>query len=1330
MSAQATDAVLPNGTGGSDVPVVQGSEKAVNSQDQLCAGGQVGEASQQTRDIPPREVECGELAREIQDDPSRVSVAATTAVQVKQQSMASTTLTVGGQQDSGNSGLLRPSAEQPTAPRTPTGSAGSRSIVQPSWLGNMEVPRWFAKLGNILNPGVGGPPVEWAPSPMPGASPFSSPPGGPTFRLRSPGRPRAIHPAPTPPSSSSIPAEAIQAEVQRQLGGVLQQLQDFGIQNERLQQELEDTRAQLRMEQQRNVVQDHTLLRSGGLLGDLATASLDPGHLADTPPIPPPADPRMLASGAAQGYVWDQVQGDSSAPQQRVEEPGIPGYERRQSDDRGPVGQRNNEAPGMLRSWWERQSRSTTPPPRAATAANPEVPVLEALARGVQQLQELQMQAMSKPMPVAHEQVKPGTMSLNPMPEIAEGTETALTFQDWLEVSSSVMSDISESSATWWQGVIGAVEQVYARWLTASPLEKLTIEPTATEQWCTGRWLRVNARASSMLLAAMPSDLKGDMVSRRCTQDCVRMLYRLYTHYQPGGSAERSEVLSRLQSPVDTTGSDNLEGVVKILRAWPRWLERCKAVQMTPPDPSVLSRGLQALTTRFVETSPDANFRTSMLRASLRLDARPTLEQVVGYHRHLKAELELLLGAKGAAAGAVVQPKLRAVDTALPPKARDAGGKSGGGTELCRYFAKATGCKRGDKCNFSHNMSSLDRDVRARKCLRCGSEAHRQKDCVVGKGAPKAKGGGGKDGSPTKPTATGTSPSTQSTMATLGTTSASQPATLEPVPGTPWTLESLVQAAQQMVQGQSQEGQGSDASPEKTRPAMRVLKLRDIRVCSMEASTTALLDSGATHSLRSAKSEEEWCSAEEVGVQLAGSHTLVMRITESGTLLMPYKSTADGQGEVRAQTIVPMGQLIKTLGYTMVWSPEECYLSDESGNKLPLQVSGGCPQLTELEALALIARLEDRKLEQLQNETLLTKDRLSLSAMAMEVPWNHYLYDYVTKGAYESGLRAVRDAPFFEDIPGGCLEGLVPIAGLWSGWDILKEVCFLSRAQRRRLLTSKRWVVHLFAGREGHWEIMKLDQGDTTVIELDLARNAGQDLFRTEVWRMLLWGAKEGKVDVIMGGPPGRAQQHLKGGVRDVKSLKLIARMMWLFAVAQVGREADRSAVNKNRDVGFILEYPEGRHPRSKEEREQRIQRAEEDSRGLRNRGEGASWDHSIQYWENVQKPRWIAMVGSNTVDASHSFWETRMWKAFEKEAELCTVSFDQGAMGSATRNRTSLGTNIHSLLSLENLRVDEDDPMPERGESDHIWSPGLVNAVVVAMNFWERSSRMMALLR
>ena len=124
--------------------------------------------------------------------------------------------------------------------------------------------------------------------------------------------------------------------------------------------------------------------------------------------------------------------------------------------------------------------------------------------------------------------------------------------------------------------------------------------------------------------------------------------------------------------------------------------------------------------------------------------------------------------------------------------------------------------------------------------------------------------------------------------------------------------------------------------------------------------------------------------------------------------------------------------------------------------------------------------------------------------------------------------------------------------------DVSNQVCehyeangWLTPAQRRKLWSSKRWIVHLFAGVEGHWQIMRLDQGDAMAIELDSARCAGQDLLRSETWRMLLWGAVMGKVDVVMGGPPDRVHQHCRGGERDTKALQLIARMMWLFVVAQ-----------------------------------------------------------------------------------------------------------------------------------------------------------------------------------
>ena len=155
-----------------------------------------------------------------------------------------------------------------------------------------------------------------------------------------------------------------------------------------------------------------------------------------------------------------------------------------------------------------------------------------------------------------------------------------------------------------------------------------------------------------MLLGAMPQELKGDMVAQQLTQRAPAMLYRLFVWFQPGGSAERQEVLKRLQSPQDYLKADSVEAVLAEVRSWPRWLSRCRAMGMSPPDPLVMSRGLQALTAKPINASTDASFRTSMLRSTCRLDGQPTLEQVQGYQKHLQAELEGIVGAQRAAASA------------------------------------------------------------------------------------------------------------------------------------------------------------------------------------------------------------------------------------------------------------------------------------------------------------------------------------------------------------------------------------------------------------------------------------------------------------------------------------------------------------------------------------------------------------------------------------------------------------------------------------------------------------------------------------------------------
>eukprot|EP00439_Symbiodinium_sp_Y106_P049372 s2146_g6.t1 len=872
----------------------------------------------------------------------------------------------------------------------------------------------------------------------------------------------------------------------------------------------------------------------------------------------------------------------------------------------------------------------------------------------------------------ASEQIKPGTLTLAPLPDAKGGCDAALQFQDWLEVAGSVFADVSELSGQWWKDVVTKVEDTYSTWLAATPLERLSITPVGSDDLVGGRWTRLNARVSSMLLTAMGDSLRSDMVAQRLTQDAVRMVFRLHTTFQPGGSAERHDVLRRLQAPQEYVPTESLEDALKSIRAWPRWLARCKAVNMNPPDASVLARGLMAMSSRHISASPDAAFRTSMLRTSLRLDAQPSLEQVTAYQRHLQAELETLVSAS--VTSTLSQPGLRAIEkTTSPPKGnrdtKEKGADKGASTvDACRYFMKPSGCKRGSRCTFSHSMASLDKETRSRKCLQCGSEAHRQRDCPVAKGGPKGS------TSVSSPTARGHRQAepqapTVSTVTPCTTPSGTVMSTSSTVPGTPWTLEALMQAAQQVVQAQGSDGR-EDSSPEKVKPEVRTLKVKDIKISSLTTSSAALLDSGATHSLRNAYDKDEWDEAEDVVVELAGKSKLTMKLSSGGTLLMPPRSTRKVSPSEAAQgnTIVSMGELVRTLGYTLEWGPNRCLLRTEEGEEIALATHGGCPYLCEAEALSLISRLEDRKRERLENETTTTMDRIELAALRMDRHWMDNLCDFAGDGSLEAGVRSLRDADFLRHLPAECLDGLLPDGLKDEGWSIMRRVNFLTRAQRRYLWGAKKWLVHLYAGGEGH----QLDSGDTAVIELDLQRCKGHDVMSTPVWRMLMWGAVNGKIDGVIGGPPGR------GGVnnyvdsednKDLKPMRLIARMMWLYATATAARRSAAAGGNKGRPVAFMLEHP-----------------AKEMSKGA-------------------------------------SLWDLPVWTEFQNDMGMSQVTFNQGAMGGESI-KTTLGTNVYYLMGLDQVGVEGEIKGDYLAGSSGVWSPGFVNALVLAMKFWDKTPR------
>ena len=396
---------LPNGraTGGElhQSDVVENEE-----QFQGEAGAGSDAAQQQEANVRTGGLGLSNLHAMEADVPRIAAETTTGAVQAGSGNNTLTTLDLGGRSTAGSTGAVHKAEAGFDRHTVHMAVAAPKGKAASTWLPGVEPPKWLQRLGSFLNvPGPGSYQVDFPPSPFPGATPpyTPPPPGGPTFRLRSPGRPKAIPPAPTPPSSSSVPAEAIQAEVQRQLGGILGQLKEYSDRNERLQAELEDTRATLRSLQSGDGGgQEGERLGQGRLLGDLATARLDPGLLEGTTiptmqlqqPQPDPRLPEGFPAFLQPAPVLPVPSKGITGGNARAEVQG--GHGANSAAYQGDVFQEGDQqaglqgATGLLRSWWDSRQREPTPPPRPAPADGRDSPVLDALTRGVQQLQELQ----------------------------------------------------------------------------------------------------------------------------------------------------------------------------------------------------------------------------------------------------------------------------------------------------------------------------------------------------------------------------------------------------------------------------------------------------------------------------------------------------------------------------------------------------------------------------------------------------------------------------------------------------------------------------------------------------------------------------------------------------------------------------------------------------------------------------------------------------------------------------------------------------------------------------------------------------------------------------
>ena len=738
-----------------------------------------------------------------------------------------------------------------------------------------------------------------------------------------------------------------------------------------------------------------------------------------------------------------------------------------------------------------------------------------------------------------------GGVELHPLPEWAPES-APVDLQDWLLIIEAQMSDLSASSNEWWKLTLQCARDWYTHHQSLKPIEKLKHSVVVPSQLDQTKWKRLERRSSTLLLKAIPESQREDIIAGRDVS-VLNILTRLMLNYQPGGSSEKAAVLGALELPAEAQSpAEAIAG----LRRWLRWKKRAVDMGLVLPDPSVLLRGLDRMTTKVLSTNTALQFRVNLTRTTLLVDAVPTSRNIEQLAECLMAELDQLSYAKRKNQ-ALQPPKIKkfeeeAKPEGSPPKKGDDGKRS-----PCKFFLTEDGCRRGKECKWSHSMQDPSGQKR---CWTCGSTKHFSNKCTVGASpSPPKMSKAEKDKAEAKK-AKGEEDEVQSNKAAIG-------------PGE--DMKSLLEEAGKILKSMPGSAEASEDGDAKIRSlqrqldelrsgSLRVLRLARVQPCS---ENLGLLDSGATHALRPLQEGESWKQYSKVKINLAGGKQLDMRMSPGNVIV----------GAEDIEPIVPLGMMISRLACTLQWTEDHLVITHPIHGQIPTTLKDGCPMVTRQVALKLIEELE----------------REAVGGLFAVAPEKHPLEDWLK--------RLIQEHPAFEGLPQEVKSKLIVSP---------REGHLVGNRRRRKLWKKEGGVtLYLYAGENKDYtyaRAVKEAGGDPRkVIMVDIKNGSKWDMVEGGLYSQLMHMAMDGQITSVLTSPncrtrsklrhiqvpgcdlpgPARAWGGEEWGKKDNSSTEhrkcweddvMMFRALTIFAVAEEVRRAEKRTV----PTAFLLEHP------------------------------------------------------------------------------------------------------------------------------------------------------------